>query len=261
MTFSAVVPLDGLAGYRFLQKTMPQQKALAASDPTNQRLTDAFRERIGTITTASQLVQDRELLEVALGAFGLSDDIDNKYFVRTILEEGTASATALARKLSDQRYTDFSAAFGFGDRTVPRTQLSTFADEILARFEDVSVEVAVGEEDETLRLALNAERTLPDIVDSDTKSKTKWLNIIGNDPLRVTFTTALGLPDSIAQLNLDRQVEIFEEKLQQQMGIAIDDLSTAEHRETLIERYLLRASIEQTDSYSSGSLALALLSG
>lgn len=259
MTISALVPLDGLAGYRFLQRTRDQQEDLISQSALSQRLEESFKERIGSIETPAQLVNDRELLEVSLAAFGLSSDIDSKFFIQKVLEEGTTDTSALANKLADQRYQDFSKAFGFGDRTIPRTQLSGFADEILAEYRSSSFETSVGEQDETLRIALNADRLLSDIASEDSSDRTKWLSVIGNEPLLQLVQGALGLPDSVAQLDLDRQIEIYDEKLQRQMGFEISDLVEDESRDALIERFLLRSSINTADTSSPGAMALTLL--
>ncbi len=100
--------------------------------PVIQRDTDYFLENIGKIDTAEDLVNDRRLLSVALGAFGLDEDIDSKYFIRKVLEDGTLDPEALSNKLADKRYLDFSQAFGFGDYGIPpRTKVSDFATEIV----------------------------------------------------------------------------------------------------------------------------------
>ncbi len=261
MSIDALVPMDGLAGYRFLQRTREQQEDLIAQSPMSQRLEAAFRERIGTIETAAQLVNDRELLQVSLEAFGLSEDLDSKYFIQKVLEEGTTDTSALANKLADQRYQDLSKAFGFGDRTTPRTQLSTFADEILAEYRSSSFETSVGDQDQTLRIALNADRLIEEIAVSEDSERTKWLSVIGNEALLELVQGALGLPEDVTSLDLDRQVEIYDEKLQRQLGIGIEGLADEEARDKLIERYLLRASAESIDSTTPGALALTLLTG
>ena len=46
----------------------------------------------------------------ALGAFGLDGDINNRFFIRKVLEGGTLTAGALATKLTDKRYAQMSAA-------------------------------------------------------------------------------------------------------------------------------------------------------
>nr|WP_276946739.1 DUF1217 domain-containing protein [Haematobacter massiliensis] len=60
-----------------------------------------FRDRIGGISSAEELVADRRLLQIALGAFGLGEDIGNKYFIRKVLEDGVSERTALANRLSN----------------------------------------------------------------------------------------------------------------------------------------------------------------
>ena len=83
------------------------------------RDTDYFAAKIGEIDSAEQLVSDRRLLSVALGAFGLHADIDNKYFIRKVLEDGVLKEDALANRLTDERYKSLTKAFGFGDFSVP----------------------------------------------------------------------------------------------------------------------------------------------
>ena len=86
MSYQPVIPSAGLAGWNFLQRTYDAQfKAFNASAQL-QRDTDYFREKVGEIQSAEDLVKDRRLLSVALGAFGLQDDIDNRYFIQKILQ-------------------------------------------------------------------------------------------------------------------------------------------------------------------------------
>jgi len=134
MTFQPIIPLTGYTGWRFLQRTMENQKTAFENDPTIQRATEYFKENISKVSTAEDLVSDRRMLSVALGAFGLDDDIDNKFFVQKILEEGTLDDGALANLLSDSRYADFSRTFGFGDFPIPNTVLSDFSDLMVERY-------------------------------------------------------------------------------------------------------------------------------
>ncbi len=67
---------------------MEAQRNAFRSDPTMTRATETFREKIGTIKTAEALVADRQLLDVALTAFGLEDDINAKAFIEKVLAEG-----------------------------------------------------------------------------------------------------------------------------------------------------------------------------
>ena len=86
--FQPVIPSGGISGWRFLQRTYDAQLETFGQSAQIQRETDHFKEKIAGITTAEDLVADRQLLTVALGAFGLSDDIDNKFFIKKMLECG-----------------------------------------------------------------------------------------------------------------------------------------------------------------------------
>ena len=80
MSFVPILPLSGAAGWAMLKRTMATQTAAMQATPEMARDTDYFRANIGKVTTADQLVGDRRLLKVALGAFGLEADIGNKAF-------------------------------------------------------------------------------------------------------------------------------------------------------------------------------------
>lgn len=260
MTFQPVIPNSGLVGWAFLNRTLDTQTAAFDASSTIKRDTDYFATKIGQIDTAEQLVNDRRLLGVALGAFGLQDDIDNKYFVRRMLEDGTLKADALANRMADDRYMQLTKAFGFGDFDVPRTKLSYFSDEILTQYRDRSFEVAVGEQDENLRLALNAKRELSAIAGESDSDDTKWFRIMGNSPLRQVFETALGLPASFGQLDLDQQLGVFREKTNQQFGEGeISQFTKPEAVDKIIKLFLVRAQLAETASASNGAIALTLL--
>ena len=158
MSFQPVLPMAGFAGWSFLKRTMVRQQATQQAAPAQLRDETYFRDRIGKVNTAEQLVADKRLLRISLTAFGLEGDLNSTAFIRKILEGGTLKEGSLANKLADKQYQKFSAAFGFGDFSVPRTRISTFPDEILARFRTRSFESAGGAQNNSFRLALNAER-------------------------------------------------------------------------------------------------------
>ncbi|MBW6496595.1 MAG: DUF1217 domain-containing protein, partial [Burkholderiaceae bacterium] len=105
-----------------------------AKGPQLLRDTAYFEARIGSVNSAEELVADRRLLRVALGAFGLQDDINNRFFIRKVLEGGVIQPDSLANKLGDDRYREMSRAFGFGDLAVPSSKLSDFGPDITARY-------------------------------------------------------------------------------------------------------------------------------
>lgn len=242
MTFQPVVPFGGLAGLGFLTRTMDRQTEAFSRSPEIARETAHFRTRIADIASAADLVADRRLLAVALGAFGLQDDLDNRFFVRRVLEDGTQARDALANRLADKRYRAFAEAFGFGNPGGARTAAPGFAGRIVAAFEERQFEIAVGDRDQTLRLALNARRELPGLAGRTAQDRTLLFEVLGNRALRQVFETGLGLPQSFGSLDIDRQADVLRDRLRADFGVTgIAAFAQPEPREALIRQFLLRA--------------------
>lgn len=263
MSFQPVIPLSGLAGWAFLNRTMDTQKTAFEDSTALKRDTDYFRAKIADVASAEDLVSDRRLMRVALGAFGLGDDINNTYFIKKVLEDGTADPEALGNKLADKRYLALAETFGFDDGSDGTNRSAEFADRIIDRFHSRQFEIAVGNQNEDLRLALNVERELDTIVGKPTSENTKWFSIMGNPPLRSVFETALNLPTGTAQLDLDQQLTIFKDQSTKLFGSADPTVfSASDTRDDLIQQFLLRSQIANGQaSLSSASIALTLLGG
>lgn len=260
MSFQPIIPSGGLGGWVFLNATMDAQRKAFDAGPRISGDTAYFESRIGNIRSAEELVDDRRLLRVALGAFGLQDDIDSRFLIRKVLEGGTADRDALANRLTDERYKDLADAFGFGAPGGAKTQTPDFGRDITDLFRRRSFENAVGDSDQSLRLALNAERELAVLASNTGRGDTGWLRIMGTPPLRTVFETALGLPDGFAQLDLDRQLDEFKRRAADRLGITdLQQLLDQGVRDKLVERFLLQDQIRGVTVQSSSAIALTML--
>ena len=260
MTYIPAVPTGGNAGWAFLQRTRETQQAAFDNSSLIKRDVDYFEERIGKIASAEQLMKDYRLLKVALGAFGLDSDIGNKFFIRKVLEEGTLAEDAFANKLSDKRYHAMSKAFGF-DLNPPLSVLSDFGAKITAAYKERQFEVAVGEQDQNLRLVMGFERDLNAMTGNTGSERAMWFTIMANQPLRKVFEGALRIPVAVGTLDVDRQLEIFSEKSAALFGTSNPrDFLEPGKREELTRRFLVQADLQTTSSVmSGGSIALSLL--
>ena len=207
-----VVIGSGLVGWQFMQSTYDRQIESFSKSPELQRDIDYFKENIGKVFTAEALVSDRQMLRVALGAFGLEEDLNNRYFIQKMLEEGTTAEDALANRFTDTRYKELSEAFGFGPTEIPQTFKAGFAEDIASKFLANSFEVATGAQDETMRVALYGQRKLAEVVGVEGTQAQKWFSIMGQPPLREIFQTAFNLPASFGQVDIDQQLGVFEER-------------------------------------------------
>lgn len=206
MSFAPAIPLGGLAGLRFLERTGEAQREAHARSPEIQRNIAYFAENISKIKTAEEFVADRQLMAVALGAFGLQDEIDKKAFVKRILEEGVETSDTLGSRLNNQNYIDMTRAFRFDRNGFPLTGSPDLRDSVIAKYLEQSFEVAVGEQSEPLRLALDFKRRAGDIADRG------WYALLGDLPTRAVLETALGIPSDVAGIDVDKQKALFEER-------------------------------------------------
>ena len=133
--FTPIILSTGYAGFQaFKQSENAQREALSqTAEVVNE--TDYAREQLGKVTSAQELVADRRLLEIALTAYGLESEIDKTALIERALEEGTGDDNAFANLLSDSRWVDFSADFGFGDVN-SGSNMTAFKAAVQTRFRD-----------------------------------------------------------------------------------------------------------------------------
>ena len=260
MSFQPATPLGGVAGWAFLNRTFERQSESFASSAQITRETDYFREKIGTVTSAKDLVADRQLLKVALGAFGLEDDLNKGFFIRKILEEGSDNQSSMANRLVDKRYVELTDAFGFGSPLGPKNAFSGFADEMISSFRTRQFEVAIGQNDNELRLALNFKREIGVIANETNNGNTGWFKVLGTTSLRNVVEKAFNLPPEFANLDIDRQVATLKSGSSREFGS--DDFSVFQNTANIdqtIEKFLVRSQI--SNQGVGASAALTILQG
>ncbi|WP_375208904.1 DUF1217 domain-containing protein [Hyphomonas jannaschiana] len=216
-------------------------------------------EKLSHRLTVDEFMSDRRLLRVTMTAFGLGGEEWKGGFIRKALEEvGDPESTFLAR-LNNTKYTKFAEALAPIDGSIIMS--SGELAKIAVNFEAQSFRTAVGEVDDSMRLALNFQAEIPEMTGNDASDKTILYRILGDVPVRTVFETAFSLPQGISSLDLDRQADIFKEKITSVLGINdLSELAEPDVTEKLIHRYLAMETIEKgSTSYSSASAALTLL--
>lgn len=120
MTYVPFIQGTGLAAWTMLNRTRDQQQDAFEQSPQFARDIQTFKDRIGSIQTADDLMNDWTMLRVSLGAFGLDEDINNRAFIRQVLESDMADETSFANRLSDKRYAAMATTFGFNTASGPQ---------------------------------------------------------------------------------------------------------------------------------------------
>lgn len=260
MSFQPVIPISGYAGWRFLQRTVETQSESHAKAPMAQRDEAHFRARIAEIGSAADLVADRQLLRVALTAFGLADDLPNRAFIQRVLESPLDEPRNFASRLSDRRYTELARAFGFGGPDGPATAEPGFADRIIKAFHARQFEIAVGEQDESMRMALALQRDLAELAKRDIGDEAKWFRVLGTPSLRKVFESAFMLPTGFGQMDLDRQVSVLTDRTRRVFGDGgLAQFAEPEKMNGLIRRYFVGEQLREIQAATGPSAALTLL--
>ncbi|MFW8633972.1 DUF1217 domain-containing protein [Cribrihabitans pelagius] len=261
MSFQPVIPASGIVGWNFLQATYEKQFDAFTEGAVLQRDSDYFLENIGEVKTAEDLVKDHRLLSVALGAFGLSDQLPMKALVQKVLEDGTSADDALANRMGDDRWASFADAFGFGPGDTVLTGSPEAMQDVIHTFKIQSFEEAVGAQQHSMRIAMYGEREVKILAEEDSSIDTKWYNVLGQPALQEMFQVALGLPKSLSGIDIDQQLEVMKERAQRMFGS--DDVAIfadPDELQDLVTTYLARSELESFQASQSGaSTALTLL--
>lgn len=154
MTFTPITLGSGLAGYNYVARTREQQQALFDQTPLVAREVAQVAEKLEDVETSDQLMADRNLLKVALGAFGLDEDLDNRAFIQRILDSDLDDDQSLANRLADKRYLALAEAFNFQSSDGPRLPNDRSVSELTQQLEALETADDLLSDNRLLRAAL-----------------------------------------------------------------------------------------------------------
>ena len=212
------------------------------SQPFVQRETEYYLENIENVKSIDEFVGDRRLFNYAMKAFGLEDMAYAKAFMVKLLEEGVEDSESFANTLSDQRYKDFAETFDFARYGETATVFDRTRQGTVDKYLRQTLEQDAGETNEGVRLALYFERKAPEL--------TSMYGVLADTALAKVVRTSFGLPDSFALLDIDKQVEILEKKLD------IEDLEDPEVLSKFLTRFTSLWEIENPTTSSVSNLSV-----
>ena len=190
--------------YISVERTFDRRMEALQKEGPIQRESQYFRENIGKISSAEELIADDRLYRYALIAFDLESQVFAKGLVKKVLNEGIQDPKALANQLVDRKWNSFARAFAFAEVGNFNTNTPQFVEGVIDRYERVKLEERLGEDNIAVRLAVYADRKLPGV--------TNWFSVLGDKALREVVFTALDLPNEIAGQNPDRLKALLEQR-------------------------------------------------
>ncbi|MEL6281360.1 MAG: DUF1217 domain-containing protein [Pseudomonadota bacterium] len=259
--FQPIVPIGGVAGWKLLERTQDRQLEAFVNSPEIKRNIDHFRENAGKINTIDEFFADRRVLEVALGAYGLQDEIFKTAYLQKVVSDGVFDDSDFANRLTDKRFAEFAQAVGFGDGVPYLLKAETVREKFITRYIDRAFEVSLGNVDQNMRLASNFKREIAEIASDPSADTSGWFKVLGRSDLRAVLDGALGMPSEFAGIDVDQQRAEIESRMASLIGsrspTALNDPANVDK---LIQRFLFRAEAEAgPNALTPGATALTLL--
>ncbi|GLR85202.1 DUF1217 domain-containing protein [Bradyrhizobium iriomotense] len=193
--------LSTIADYTRITKDMGKSLTLVAKQPDVSRETDYFLANIGKVKSIDDFLKDYRLYSYAMKAYGLSDMIYAKAFIRKVLTEGVATTNTFANKLSDTRYREFATAFNFAALGSNATQTTQATTGTATQYVTQTMEQNAGDQNEGLRLALYFTRKASSIKNA--------YQILADKALTQVAQTALGLSATVSSADIDSQAAML----------------------------------------------------
>ena len=215
--------LNTYTSYQLITKDIEKSLDRVEKQPLVERDTAYYLENIVKVKSAEEFLADDRLFRYAMKAHGLEDMTYAKAFIAKAIKEGIDNEDSFANKLSDRRYYNFVETFNFeryGDTTTVfgRTQQGT-----VDKYVRQTLEEDAGKQNEGVRLALYFDRNASKI--------TNFYQVLADPALAQVVRTSLGLPDSFATADVDKQVKLYEEKLD------IEDFQDPEALDKFLTRF------------------------
>jgi len=261
MSFQPVIPLSGNSGWKFLQSTYDRQLSTHANSPQIKADRAYMTEKLSEPISAESFLNDKRLLRVALTAFDLGGEEWKRGFIDKVLKEAATPGSTFLARLNNPKYTAFAQAFKPVNGTI--TVAPEAIDKIAAEFDTASFESAVGQVDDSMRIALNFKSEIAGLVGNGSSDSAILYRMLGNVPVRTLLETAANLPTEIRKLDIEKQAALLKDSLQQRFGISdLKDLKEPEVIDKIISRYHTMESIKSgAANYSPAANALTLLNG
>lgn len=191
---------------KLFDATRDKQLDMVANNALNARQVAAFSERIGSIGSAKELIADTEVYTFVMRAFDLEDQIFGKALVRKALESDVSDRTSLVNRLTDPKIREMYDTLGFAPDGGPSANFddSDWQADMIARFKERLVINNAAEDNTGAGIALEFKAKASEI--------NTWFDVLKDEDLGTFMRRALGLPDEVVQVDIDRQAELFAQK-------------------------------------------------
>ncbi|CAH0339765.1 DUF1217 domain-containing protein [Rhizobium sp. CECT 9324] len=209
-----------------------------------------YQEQIATIRTVDELLADRRVVDVVLGAFGFDGDEVTDDFLKQLFASDLDDPKSFANQQANTKWAEMLASFNFDsegnltDDTVGTVQQRGETLETINLYLRQTFEEIEGESNQGVRLALYFERTAPTLTDA--------YDLIADEALLEVFRTTFGYSEDFSNMDVDMQAKIVED------NITLSDFQDPAKMERFLQRY---TAMYDTENASYDTSALSILQG
>ena len=250
MVYQPVIPITGYGGWKFLESTFDKQFEGFTDSASVRNDREYFQEKMSSPVAIEDFLSDRRLLRISLTSFDLGGEEWKVGFLRHMMEEQADPDSSFLKRLNSPAYTAFATTFTVTDGKISLSQdtIASLADD----FERAAFRSAVGNVDNNMKLSLNYEAKVGDLVREGSSDDANLYRLLGDVPTRTVLET---------QLDVDQQADILKERVLSVFSISkITDLANEDVMDKVLQRFHTMDSIANgQSSLSSGSVALTLL--
>jgi Protein of unknown function (DUF1217) len=211
------------ASYRMLTRDIAKTTARVAQQPDVKRETAYYLKTVSSVKSIDAFLANDRVYTYAMKAFGLSDMIYAKAFVRKVLTDGLDSNQSFANLLADPRFRDLAQTFNFKSTGTTTTIFDKAQQGVVDKYLQVRLEEDAGADNEGVRLALYFKRKASNI--------TSAYAILADPALLKVTQTALSLPAAISASAIEKQAELITSKLD------LDQLKTSDGLNKFLDRF------------------------
>lgn len=258
--FQPAIPLPGYGGWKFLQSTYNRQLENFADAPQVKNDRAYLEEKLSEPMAVEDFLNDRRLLRISLTAFDLGGEEWKRGYIGKVLEEVGDPESSFLTRLNNASYTEFAETFApeEGQISISADTLAQLADQ----YETAAFKLAVGEVDNNMRLSLNYQTRIVDLVGSGANETTVLYRILGDVPVRTVLESALNLPSEMQKLDIEDQARMLKDRLGSALGIHdLTDLTKLDRIDRVLERFHVMETVNNgtIDPTTPGAAALTLL--
>lgn len=233
--------LNTFTSYMLISRDIEKSLDRVEKQPMVEREVEYYLKNIEKVKSAEDFVKDDRLFKFAMKAHGLQDMDYAKAFMKKALTEGIDSSDTFANKLSDKRYRDFVDTFNFARYGETATVFTKARQGTVDKYIRQTLEEDAGNQNEGVRLALYFERKAEKL--------TNFYEVLADPALSQVVRTALGLPETLATTDIDRQVALMEKRLD------LEELKDPEKLQKFLTRF---TSLWEIANPSAGSAATSI---